>query len=50
MNVVSVEIVEVHGHYQCAQCGLNVDECCQGETADNGCEDGEEKRIRRSVV
>jgi len=27
-----VVIVEVHGHYQCADCGLYVSECCQGET------------------
>jgi hypothetical protein len=23
----------VHGHYQCADCKCNVEECCQGETA-----------------
>ena len=23
--------IEVHGHYQCPDCGKNVDECCQGE-------------------
>ena len=28
-------IIEVHGHYQCADCGLYVSECCQGETAEN---------------
>ena len=23
----------VHGHLQCGACGKNIDECCQGETA-----------------
>ena len=23
----------VHGHYQCVDCKCNVEECCQGETA-----------------
>jgi|TARA_R100001143_G_scaffold63518_1_gene71327 hypothetical protein len=23
--------VYVHGHGQCAKCGKNIDECCQGE-------------------
>ena len=31
-----IEPVEVHGHYQCTNCGKNVDECCQGETMDQG--------------
>jgi hypothetical protein len=25
-------LVWVHGHGQCANCGINVRECCQGET------------------
>ncbi len=24
-------LVWVHGHGQCANCGINVDECCRGE-------------------
>lgn len=24
-------LVWVHGHGQCAACGINVQECCQGE-------------------
>ena len=30
-----MEPIEVHGHYQCTNCGKNVDECCQGETIEN---------------
>jgi len=25
-------LVWVHGHGQCASCGINVEECCSGET------------------
>lgn len=25
-------LVWVHGHGQCASCGINVDECCSGES------------------
>ncbi len=25
-------LVWVHGHGQCSNCGINVQECCQGET------------------
>lgn len=25
-------LVWVHGHGQCANCGINVEECCRGET------------------
>lgn len=25
------ELVWVHGHGQCAACGINVEECCRGE-------------------
>lgn len=25
------ELVWVHGHGQCATCGINVEECCRGE-------------------
>jgi len=31
----AIEPIEVHGHYQCTNCGKNVDECCQGETMKN---------------
>lgn len=24
-------LIWVHGHGQCAHCGINVQECCQGE-------------------
>ena len=27
-----VTLVWVHGHGQCPKCGINVDECCRGET------------------
>lgn len=27
-------IVWVHGHGQCAHCGINVDECCRGESCE----------------
>lgn len=26
-------IIWVHGHGQCAICGINIDECCRGEEA-----------------
>lgn len=26
-------IIWVHGHSQCAVCGINIDECCKGEEA-----------------
>ena len=26
------EIIWVHGHGQCKYCGINIDECCRGET------------------
>jgi hypothetical protein len=25
------ELIWVHGHGQCAHCGINTEECCQGE-------------------
>lgn len=25
------DLVWVHGHGQCANCGINVEECCRGE-------------------
>lgn len=25
------QVVWVHGHGQCASCGINVEECCRGE-------------------
>jgi len=30
----SLQPVEVHGHVQCAVCKLYINECCQGETAE----------------
>jgi len=27
-------LVWVHGHGQCASCGINVEECCRGESCD----------------
>jgi hypothetical protein len=29
-------LVWVHGHGQCARCGINVQECCQGEACERG--------------
>jgi len=29
------EWIMVHGHYQCAKCGKNVVECCNGEIIEN---------------
>ncbi len=29
-------IVWVHGHGQCSNCGINIDECCNGEQ-ESGC-------------
>ena len=29
-NTMSIPI-EVHGHYQCANCKINIDPCCSGE-------------------
>lgn len=26
------EIIWVHGHGQCSNCGYNIDECCRGES------------------
>ncbi len=31
----AMQPVEVHGHYQCSVCQLVINECCQGERADN---------------
>lgn len=28
---VPTQIIWVHGHGQCAHCGINIDECCRGE-------------------
>ncbi|NGP87595.1 hypothetical protein [Fodinibius halophilus] len=28
---VKAPLVWVHGHGQCGNCGINVQECCQGE-------------------
>lgn len=28
---IEAPLVWVHGHGQCAACGINVQECCQGE-------------------
>lgn len=27
----NVQLVWVHGHGQCSNCGINIDECCRGE-------------------
>lgn len=29
-------LIWVHGHGQCAACGINVQECCQGESCRHG--------------
>ena len=29
-----VNPIEVHGHYQCPNCKINIDPCCSGETSD----------------
>ena len=29
-------IVWVHGHGQCSNCGINIDECCRGEQCETG--------------
>tara|TARA_R110002096_G_scaffold183757_19_gene361999 strand:- start:9374 stop:9559 length:186 start_codon:yes stop_codon:yes gene_type:complete len=29
------ELIWVHGHGQCAACGINAEECCRGESCDN---------------
>ncbi|TVQ65497.1 MAG: hypothetical protein EA360_09310 [Balneolaceae bacterium] len=29
-------MIWVHGHGQCASCGINVDECCRGESCSFG--------------
>ncbi|WP_171032911.1 hypothetical protein [Fodinibius saliphilus] len=31
---VEAPLVWVHGHGQCAHCGINVQECCQGENCE----------------
>jgi len=30
----AAEPVEVHGHVQCASCGVNIDPCCGGAPLD----------------
>lgn len=30
------ELVWVHGHGQCANCGINIEECCRGESCRTG--------------
>jgi hypothetical protein len=32
---IQAGIIWVHGHGQCANCGVNIDECCNGETCEN---------------
>jgi hypothetical protein len=27
----SAELIWVHGHGQCSNCGINTEECCRGE-------------------
>lgn len=29
------QIIWVHGHGQCSNCGYNIDECCRGESVYN---------------
>ncbi len=29
------ELVWVHGHGQCANCGINTEECCRGESCES---------------
>ncbi|MGD8428507.1 MAG: hypothetical protein PVH63_12820 [Balneolaceae bacterium] len=29
------QLIWVHGHGQCANCGINVEECCRGESCRN---------------
>ena len=29
------EIIWVHGHWQCALCGISIDECCHGYQCNN---------------
>jgi hypothetical protein len=29
------QIIWVHGHGQCSNCGTNVEECCRGESCEN---------------
>jgi len=28
-------LVWVHGHGQCSNCGINIDECCRGEACES---------------
>ena len=37
----SMPPVEVHGHIQCAVCQLVINECCQGERADEANRDSD---------
>ena len=37
-------IIWVHGHGQCANCGINIDECCRGEI----CEIPDVKNIEKN--
>ena len=32
----SIVVIDVHGHEQCVDCGFYVNECCQGETCEQG--------------
>jgi hypothetical protein len=29
------QVIWVHGHGQCSNCGYNIDECCRGESSEN---------------
>lgn len=40
-------VVWVHGHGQCASCGINVEECCRGEQCEHGI--GKKKKSRHST-
>lgn len=29
------QVIWIHGHGQCSNCGYNIDECCRGESCEN---------------
>lgn len=46
-------VVDVHGHGQCAACGVNIDPCCQGASGDLALDTGLADRgvaLLRSLV
>lgn len=34
-----IQVLMVHGHYQCPICKSNIDDCCQGEVCQINLED-----------